>query len=57
LSPNTTTPAINTGDRIYFKAEGLIPTSPYGIGIFTINKRCKACGNVMSLTDGDLKSY
>lgn len=51
LPPDTNTPSINKGDRIYFKSDIIADTS--GIGTFTINKQCNACGNAMSLTGGD----
>ena len=52
LSAATNTPAINTGDKIYFRGN-LIPTSGKGIGTFTISKKCNVKGNVMSLLYGD----
>ena len=57
LPPDTTTPAINTGDRIYFKTENLDPNNSVGIGTFTISKRCKACGNAISLTNGQIQWF
>lgn len=48
LPPNTASPAINTGEKIYFKGN-LTPASNVGIGTFTLSKKCKAGGNSMSL--------
>ena len=47
------TPAINTGEKIYFKAEGLTPNSRNGLGTFTVSKRFNLSGNVMSMHFGD----
>lgn len=52
LPANTASPAINTGDKIYFKGE-LTPASNVGIGTFTLSKKCNAGGNAMSLLFGD----
>lgn len=52
LPVNTASPAINTGDKIYFKGE-LTPASSVGIGTFTLSKKCNAGGNAMSLLFGD----
>ena len=51
LPEDTETPAINTGDKISFKATGLIPS--WGIGTFTVNKKFNLKGNVMSMLFGD----
>ena len=53
LPANTTTPAINTGEKIYFKAEGLTPNGKSGIGTFTVSKKFNLSGNVMSMLFGD----
>ena len=52
LSAATNTPAVNTGDKIYFRGD-LTPTSSSGIGTFTISKKCNLSGNIMSLLYGD----
>jgi hypothetical protein len=51
LPANTETPAINIGKKIYFKGN-LTPRSSYGIGTFTISKKCNLSGNVMSMLFG-----
>ena len=53
LQADEQTPAINTGDKIYFKAEGLAPNGQNGIGTFTVSKRFNLSGNVMSMLFGD----
>ena len=53
LPVGTTTPAINTGEKISFKATGLTPTSSDGIGTFTVNKQFNLSGNCMSMLFGD----
>lgn len=53
LDANTTTPAINAGQTISFKATNPSISSRYGIGTFTISKRCNLKGNCMSLLFGD----
>lgn len=53
LPANTTTPVINTGDMISFKATGLTPNSNRGIGTFTVDKNFNLKGNVMSMLFGD----
>ena len=52
LSAATNTPAVNIGDKIYFRGN-LTPTSSKGIGTFTISKKCNVKGNIMSLLYGD----
>lgn len=52
LPANTTTPAINTGEKICFKAEGLTPGRG-GIGTFTVSKPFNLSGTVMSMLFGD----
>lgn len=52
LPADTASPAINTGEKIYFKGE-LTPATDVGIGTFTLSKRCNAGGNAMSLLFGD----
>ena len=53
LPAKSTTPAINNGEKIYFKAEGLTPNSRNGIGKFIVSKRFNLSGNVMSMLFGD----
>ena len=53
LTAGTDTPAINTGERLYFKATGLTPTSSAGIGTFTVSKQFNLSGNCMSMLFGD----
>ena len=49
LASNTSTPAINAGHIISFKANDPDISSSYGIGTFTITKRCNLKGNCMSM--------
>lgn len=49
----TATPTINTGEKLYFKATGLTPTSSAGIGTFTVSKQFNLLGNCMSMLFGD----
>ena len=53
LPAGTYTPAINAGQKISFKANGIYPTSSSGIGTFTMTKACNILGNCMSLLFGD----
>lgn len=53
LPANTTTPTINSGNKIYFKSEKLIPDQLNGIGTFTVSKPFNLSGNVMSMLFGD----
>ena len=53
LPADTATPAINSGDKISFKATGLTPKLTKGIGTFTVNKKFNLKGNVMSMLFGD----
>ena len=53
LSANTATPAINSGKKIYFKADGLTPNLKDVIETFTVSKRFNLSGNVMSMIFGD----
>ena len=53
LPANTTAPTISAGGKMYFRAEGLSPTSSAGIGTFNIAGRCNLGGNIMSLLYGD----
>lgn len=48
LSKATYTESINTGQTLSFRGN-LIPNSSYGIGTFTISKKCNLKGNCMSL--------
>lgn len=53
LTVGTTTPAINTGEKLYFKATGLTPIEYHGIGTFTVSNKFNLSGNVMSMLFGD----
>lgn len=53
LPAATATPAINAGDKVYFKATGLTPTSSDGIGTFSTNKTFNLEGNCNSMLFGD----
>ena len=53
LPVGESTPTIAAGDKVYFKAKGLSPTSSDGIGAFNIVGRCNVRGNAMSLLYGD----
>lgn len=59
LTKNSYTPAINTGETLQFKAEGLSPVHGSGIGTFTITAKCKLLGTPMSLYMGesDLREF
>ena len=46
LAANTATPSINSGQTISIRAS-LSPTSNYGIGTFTLGKKCHVRGNAM----------
>lgn len=49
LAAGTSTPAINAGQIISFKANNPTINSLYGIGTFTISKQCNLKGNCMSM--------
>ena len=49
LAAGTSTPAINAGQIISFKANNPTANSSYGIGTFTIGKKCNLKGNCMSM--------
>ena len=49
LAAGTSTPAINAGQIISFKANNPTVNSLYGIGTFTISKQCNLKGNCMSM--------
>lgn len=53
LQADEQTPAISSGEKIYFKAEVLTPISTRGIGAFIVSKRFNLSGNVMSMLFGD----
>lgn len=59
LKKNTSTPAINAGETLQFKAEGLSAVHGDGIGTFTITAKCNLLGSPMSLHMGKsvLPSY
>ena len=48
LPATTATPAVSAGHYISFRGS-LTPVDYYGIGTFTINKKCNLLGNCMSL--------
>ena len=52
LIADTYTNSINTGQTLSFRGL-LVPTSSSGIGTFTVNKKYKLKGNIMSLLFGD----
>lgn len=53
LSAGASSPAINTGEKIYVKGE-IISTGTYeGSGTFTTSKKCNVGGNIMSLLYSD----
>lgn len=52
LSAYSETPAINTGQCIWFRAK-LAPSNSDGIGTFVLNKRCSVKGNIMCMLYGD----
>ena len=52
LSAGTATTSVNNGHTLSFRAS-LSGTSNYGIGTFTLGKKCNVSGNVMSLVYGD----
>lgn len=53
LVANTVTPSVNTGQKVQFRINVPTISSNYGIGTFTISKKCNVSGNVMSLLYGD----
>ena len=53
LSNNSTTPSINSGDTILFKASSLSVATETGIGILRPSASASVEGNVMSLIYGD----
>lgn len=52
LSAGTSTSSINTGQTLSFRAS-ISPASNYGIGTFTLGKKCNVRGNAMALLFGD----
>lgn len=54
LAAGTSSPSLNAGQTISFRGN-LTPssTSTWGIGTFTISKKCNVLGNVMSMLFGD----
>lgn len=52
LSAGTSTSSINTGQTLSFRAS-ISPASSYGIGTFTLGKKCNVRGNAMALLFGD----
>ena len=53
LQADEQTHVINTGEKIYFKANGLTPDDQNGIGQFTVSKSFNLSGNIMSMLFGD----
>ena len=58
LSVGVSTPSVNTGEKIYFRASGLVPmqdwdTRSMGIGTFSCTGKCNVGGNIMSMVYGD----
>ena len=52
LAAGATTQSVNTGHTLSFRGN-LTPSESYGIGTFTINKKCNLEGNCMSMLFGD----
>lgn len=52
LSANSATSSINIGQTLSFRAS-ISPASSYGIGTFTLGKKCNVRGNAMALLFGD----
>lgn len=52
LPAATATPTISAGSKVYFRANGLTPTSSAGIGVFSATGKFNAVGNVMSMVYG-----
>lgn len=48
----TATPSINNGQTISIRAS-ITPASNYGVGTFTLGKKCNVRGNAMALLFGD----
>ena len=58
LVPNTPTPTVTSGSKIYFKAYKLTATESAGIGTFNISGQCNLGGNIASLYLGlDFDKY
>lgn len=53
LPPNTKSPKIKTGERIYLKGKFMKVDKNDGIGVFGGNRKFKIGGNIMSLVYGD----
>ena len=58
LPAGVSSPTINAGEKIYFKASGLVPMQDWdegnvGIGTFSCTGKCNVGGNIMSLLYGD----
>ena len=53
LTAGQSTPTINSGQKVLWKANGLTPTSSAGIGTFSSTGQFEAYGNTMSLVYGD----
>ena len=53
LSAGTSTPTVNAGNKIMFKATNPTISSSYGIGTFSCTGKCNVSGNIMSMVYGD----
>lgn len=53
LSNNQSTPSVNTGDKVLFKASGLSVNTERGVGRITPSASATVEGNIMSLEYGD----
>lgn len=53
LAVGESTPTIDVGEKIYFRAKDLTATSANGIGTFSISGKCELGGNAMSMIWGD----
>ena len=53
LQSGELTPLTKKGQKIYFKATGLVPRGTNGIGSFTISENCNLSGNCNSMLFGD----
>lgn len=53
LPANTATPVIPAGGKVFFRANGLVPTRDNGIGTFSTTGKCNVGGNIMSMAYGE----
>lgn len=56
LEAATNTISVNTGQTLSFKGR-LLPVEDFGIGTFTISKKCNLKGNCMSMLFDDYAAY